>query len=256
MLQRSLHYRKRFGQNFLRSKLIAQKIVNFANVENEIILEIGAGKGILTRLLARKAKKIFAVEIDKNLVEFLKTSNIPNIEIIHQDFLKINLKDFNQLVIVGNIPYSITTPILEKLVNERAYFKRGVLTIQKEYGERILAEAGESQYGSISIYINYYFLIRKGFLIPPRFFSPPPKVSSMVVLLEKREPPFPLKKEKAFFDFIQGIFRYRRKILKNAIINYLKRLPQGIDETLLRKRPEELNLEDFKYLYDTLEKII
>lgn len=243
------HPKRRFGQNFLKNRNFVKKIVDFSKIENEIVVEIGAGKGALTKEIAEKAKKVFAVEIDKELVEILRSLIIPNSIIINCDFLKIDLKDFEQPVIVGNIPYSITTSILETLVKQKNYFKRAVLTVQKEYGERILAQAGESVYGALSLYVNYYFLVKKGFLIPARFFSPKPEVGSMVISLQKKEPPFFLQDEDTFFDFIRGVFRYRRKFLKNAIVYHLHKLPQGIDEALLKKRPQELTIDDYRYLY-------
>ena len=250
---RSFIRRKRLGQHFLNNKRLAKKIVHFAGVEDTVVLEIGSGKGILTRHIAEKAKKVFAVEIDKNLVNILKTLNLLNIVIINENFLKLNLKDFGRPVIVGNIPYSITTPILQTLVKQRNHFKRAVLTIQKEYGERILAKAGSRQFGSISLYLNYYFLIKKGFVISAKYFSPKPKVSSVVISLQKKKLPFILKNEDKFFQFIKGVFCYRRKSLKNAIINYLHKSPKGIKPDLLQKRPENLSLYDFRYVFKQLK---
>jgi len=246
-------YRKRLGQHFLNSKMLARKIIDYAEISNEVVLEIGAGKGILTRQIAQEAKKVFAVEIDEHLARFLEDLALPNVVVINTDFLKLSLKNYENPIIIGNIPYSITTPILEKLIQERAYFKWAVLTLQKEYGERILAESGSRKYGSISLYVNYYFIARKAFVISARYFSPKPKVSSVVVSFRKITPPFSLKNEKKFFDFIQGVFRYRRKSLKNAITHYLDRLPEGIDRELLKKRPENLTLDDFHYIYTIVE---
>jgi len=229
--------------------MLAKKIVHFAAIESENVLEIGSGKGVLTKLIAEKAKKVFAVEIDKNLVKTLADLHLPNVVVINQDFLQVNLRDFEQPVIVGNIPYSITTPILEVLVKQKDYFKRAVLTIQKEYGNRILAQAGCREYGAITVFLNYHFLVKKGFVISAKNFSPAPQVSSIVVSLTKKPLPFILEDEEKFFQFIRGVFRYRRKLLKNAIINYLRRLPAGIEPELLKKRPENLSLEDFHIIY-------
>lgn len=246
-------YRKRLGQHFLNSKTLARKIVGYAEISNGVVLEIGAGRGILTRQMAQEARKVFAVEIDRHLAKHLEESTLTNVSVINEDFLKLSLKNYENPIVVGNIPYSITTPILEKLIKERQYFKWAVLTLQKEYGERILARSGSRKYGSISLYVNYYFIVRKAFVISARYFSPRPKVSSVVVSIRKKTLPFALKDEKKFFDFIQGIFRYRRKSLKNAITHYLGRLPEGIDRELLKKRPENLTLDDFHYIYTIVE---
>lgn len=248
----SSRYRKRLGQHFLNNKKLAKRIVNFADVENEVVLEIGSGRGILTKQIAERAKKIYAVEIDKNLAKTLKDMTLPNIMILNKDFLKLDLKDFETPVIVGNIPYSITTLIFQVLVKQRQFFKKAVLTVQKEYGERILAKAGCRQYGSITLYLNYYFSIKKGFVIPSKYFSPPPKVKSVVISFTKKQPIFILKDHEKFFQFIRGIFRYRRKSLKNAIIHYLHKAPEGIEQDLLQKRPEKLSLDDFHQIFNLL----
>jgi 16S rRNA (adenine1518-N6/adenine1519-N6)-dimethyltransferase len=233
----------------LNSRLLAQKIVDFARIKDETVLEIGAGKGILTKQIARQAKKVFAVEIDNRLATTLERLELPNVVIIENNFLKLTLSNFGNPVLVGNIPYSITTPILEKLVEERDYFTRAVLTVQKEYGERILAHSGTHAYGALTLYIGYYFSTKKGFIIPARFFSPRPQVSSIVISLVQRPAPFTVTNENKFFDFVQGIFRYRRKSLKNALMHHMDSVPEGIDADLLMKRPENLTLEDFYHLY-------
>jgi len=247
--------KKRLGQHFLNSIYIAKKIVHFADVEGETVIEIGAGKGMLTRELAKKARTVYAIEIDPECAIILKEKILNNVEVINTDFLELNLKEYAGSVIVGNIPFSITTKIIEKLVKDREYFQRAFLTIQKEYGERLLAQPGSTGYSSITCYVNYYFNVFKGFVIPPRFFSPAPKVSSIVIGLIHREPPFLLDDEIEFFNFIKGIFRYRRKILKNALINYFGSLPVESFHPILYKRPEQLHLNDFFNLYKDLKSI-
>uniref|UniRef100_A0A7C4XUS9 Ribosomal RNA small subunit methyltransferase A n=1 Tax=candidate division WOR-3 bacterium TaxID=2052148 RepID=A0A7C4XUS9_UNCW3 len=242
---------RKLGQHFLIDPYLAKRIVDFAQVERERVLEIGPGKGMLTRILSSKAEIVYAVEIDKKLADALRQKAMPNVLIINQDFLKTALSDFPDCIIVGNIPYCITTQILEKLVKERKFFKKAVFTLQKEYAERLLAIPGSPFYGSITLYMNYYFVIKKGFSIPARAFFPSPRVSSMVISLHNKELPF-LIQEENFFKFINGLFRYRRKFLKNALRFYLNFTPGGLDNILGNKRPGELNFEDFKYLYDLI----
>jgi 16S rRNA (adenine1518-N6/adenine1519-N6)-dimethyltransferase len=249
----SFHSRKRLGQHFLNSKNIVKKITVFARVKNEVVLEIGSGKGMLTRELAKMAEKIYAVELDKRFVARLKKINQPNVVIINDDFLKLDLSTFENPVVVGNIPYSITTHILESLITQKKYLKRAVLTIQREYGDRLCAKVNSNNYGSITLYVNYHYKVKKGFVIPARFFSPRPKVSSTIISLNKRESPFILQDEEDFFKFIQGIFRYRRKSLKNAIRYYLQLIPKDIDEQLFRKRPANLTLNDYYLLYNKIK---
>ncbi len=248
----SFHYKKRFGQNFLNSKRFAERIIDFADIDGEVVLEIGAGKGILTRYIAQRAKKVFAVEIDKNLAAMLKEMDLPNCRIMHDDFLKLDLKKFPKLVIIGNIPYSVSTSILEKLIAQRNFLKRAVLTVQKEYGQRLCAEVGSRQYGALTLSVNCFYQIVKGFMIPARFFSPQPKVSSVVISLIKKKPLLKINNETTFFEFVRGIFRYRRKSLKNAIISHLHMLPEGIDTNLLKKRPGNLTLGDYHRIFNMM----
>jgi 16S rRNA (adenine1518-N6/adenine1519-N6)-dimethyltransferase len=253
MPRRFSHYKKRLGQHFLNSNRLAKRIIDFVSIDDDIVLEIGSGKGMLTKQIAERAKKVYAIEIDKTFVTHLQTMALPRVTILHKDFLELNLRDYDMPVIIGNIPYSITTLILQMLTTQRDYFKRAILTIQKEYGERILAQVGCRQYGSITLYLNYYFSIQKGFVIPAKYFSPRPKVNSVVISLTKKQLPFALKNEEKFFQFIRGIFRYRRKSLKNAIVHYLGKLPNNINAELLKKRPEKLSVDDFHYLFTIAE---
>ena len=226
-----------------------RRIVERAHVDGQTVLEIGAGKGGLTRELAEKALKVYSVEIDNDLVAVLKALSLPNVVVVHRDFLTLDPGEFKPDIIVGNIPFSITTQILEKLVEKKNAFDRAVLTIQKEYGERLLAHANEAAYGSISIFLQYHFRVEKGFIIPARFFTPVPKVNSMVVILHKQDAPFALANEDRFFRFVQGLFCYRRKSLKNGLKFLLRTVPDGLDEALLRKRPQELTVHDFHGLF-------
>ncbi|MGB9721365.1 MAG: 16S rRNA (adenine(1518)-N(6)/adenine(1519)-N(6))-dimethyltransferase RsmA [bacterium] len=245
--------KKRLGQHFLNNNYVARRIVKFAQLENECVIEIGAGKGMLTREIARKARFVYAIEIDHHYAQLLIDKNIPNVKVITTNFLDFDMSDYKNAVIVGNIPYSITAMIIEKLVKDKDKFSRAFLTIQKEYGERLFAKPGSPQYSSTTCYVNYYFEIIKGFNIPPRFFSPAPKVSSTVIGLIHKEKPFLLEDDTDFFDFINGIFRYRRKILKNALSNFLGFMPDDLDREMLVKRPEQLELKEIFYLYNNLK---
>lgn len=241
---------RRLGQHFLKNSYIAKKIINFADIRGKSVVEIGAGKGILTRELSKQAKIVFAYEIDSKYATKLKEKNLSNVNIINADFLKCDLSKYAGSVIVGNIPYGITTSIIEKLVRGRKNLIKAVLTIQKEYGERLFAKPASPQYSSITCYVNYYFNVIRGFVIPPKYFSPPPKVSSIVIGLICKEPPFPLKDESDFFNFIKGVFQYRRKTLKNAMLNYLGYKPEDLNCNILSRRPEQLELMDFYRLYN------
>jgi 16S rRNA (adenine1518-N6/adenine1519-N6)-dimethyltransferase len=242
-------YRKRFSQNFINSGGVVKRICAFARVESETVLEIGAGKGMLTRELARRAGKVIAVELDRTLAQKLDGLALANVEVMNADFLELNLSEFRSPVVIGNLPYAITAKIIEALARQKRYFNRAVLTVQREYGMKMLARPGDDGYDPMSIYVNYHFLPGKGFIIPAHYFNPRPRVDSMVVSLEKKTPEFGLLNESLFFEFVRGIFHYRRKQVRNALRNYLGIVPVEIDLDLLTRRPEELSARDFHRIY-------
>ena len=249
MPPRSLRYRRRYGQHFLNSPRIAQHIVDLARVDNNTVCEIGAGKGILTVPLAKRASKVYAVEIDPGLIKKLRMKAAANVEIIHGDFLKVAIMDMGGPVIVGNIPYAITTEILDRLIEQKECYKHAVLMLQKEYSERLLAPVGTSRYGALTVYMNYHFSICRGFAVPARFFSPRPKVNSAVLFFEKKTAEYPLQDETAFFDFVKAVFRYRRKSLKNALMQATGTKTIHLPDITASKRPQDVTLEELYILY-------
>ena len=249
MPPRSFRYRRRYGQHFLNSRRTAQRIVEFAHVDRENVCEIGAGKGILPEHLARRAYTVYAVEIDPDLVARLRVKSADNVEIIHNDFLKVSLANFGESVVVGNIPYSITTDILEKLIEQKQYIRRAVLMIQKEYGDRLRAPVGSSCYGALTLYVNYFFTVTKGFMVPSRCFTPKPKVNSVVLSFEKKKSEFTIQDEARFFNFVRALFRYRRKSLKNALLQVMETVPLPIRKTIGNKRPQDATLNELHTLY-------
>jgi 16S rRNA (adenine1518-N6/adenine1519-N6)-dimethyltransferase len=246
---RSLRYRRRYGQHFLNSRRIAQRIVDFAHVDEQTVCEIGAGKGILTRLLAQRADKVFAVEIDPALAARLNDGAASNVEVVHNDFLKINIADFGTPVIVGNIPYSITTEILDNLIAQKKNVSRAVMMLQKEYGDRLLASVGSPVYGALTIYANYYFFMQKGFTVSARYFTPRPKVNSVVLSFRKKDPAFPPQDETDFFDFVKTVFRYRRKSLRNSLMQVVESVPDDVEKDILTKRPQNVTCKELYGLY-------
>ena len=241
--------RRVLGQHFLNSATFAERIAQSAKIKNKVVLEIGSGKGILTKKLAKRASKVIAVEIDDRLAGQLQKLALSKVQVLNQDFLKINLGNWPGVVVVGNIPYSITSVIIRKLVENKEYIERAVLTMQKEYAAKMMATKGRSEYGYITVYAKHNFEVRKEFKIPPRFFSPRPRVSSTVVTLNPRARKYDALYEARFFEFVAGVFRYRRKSLKNAILSYQKRLPMGMDDQRLASRPQYLSLEDYHEIY-------
>jgi 16S rRNA (adenine1518-N6/adenine1519-N6)-dimethyltransferase len=253
MPRRSFRYRRRYGQHFLNSPRIAQRIAELAQVTHETVCEIGAGKGILTAQLAACADKVFAVEIDPSLIDKLREQSSDNVEIIHDDFLNVNLADFGEPVIVGNIPYSISNEILDRLVQQKNSIQRAVLMVQKEYGDRLRAPVGSSLYGALTAYVDYHFSVTKGFTVPARYFTPRPKVNSVLLLFAKKRVEFAIQDEARFFNFVRTLFRYRRKSLKNALKQVVESVPATVQKRIGNKRPQDATLKELHTLYVACE---
>jgi len=253
--------KKRLGQNFLIDKNIQNKIINACNFKSsDTVLEIGAGRGELTQLIAQRVNKVYAFEIDRNLCSILKDNliNHKNVAIVNGDFLKVDLREYfkksdHKIKIIGNIPYYITTPIIEYLLKYKQNIEIIFLTVQKEFALRMLSKAGNKDYGSFSCFIQYYTKPKKLFFITRTCFKPTPKVDSCFLQLEIRgEPPVKIENEALVFKIIRAAFNKRRKTLRNS----LKELIPGADlEAFFKQyeidpniRPEALSLEDFAHL--------
>lgn len=250
---------KRFGQNFLHDKNIILKILDAVGVsKKDSVLEIGPGRGALTFALAAKAFKFCAVEVDRALARDLsgRLSGVENAEIVLGDILDFNLSRYarknkiKKLKVVGNLPYYITTPILEYLFKNIRYIDDIFITVQKEVAERMVAHPGSKNYGSLSCFISYYCQPRILFKIKRGSFWPAPKVESAFLHLRALgncDRLFPVKSESLFFECIRKSFSQRRKKLLTSLSgllekNKLSTLPCF---DMLEMRPEELSLEDF-----------
>lgn len=258
--------KKHLGQVFLRSDKVAQRMVDALDIKRgEDVLEIGAGNGIITKRLVPLAKRIYAVEIDPRLIERLKdmTKEFKNIEIIDGDILKIDLSLFQKLKIIGNIPYSLTTPLLFKLFKYKKVWEKTVLILQKEFADRILAPPNTKKYGSITVAVRFYTETKRLFSLSPSLFWPCPKVSSSSLLFIKREnPPFEIVDVNFFLKTVRASFSQRRKFLANALKSSLNlnqsQLKEVQDKTGvdLRRRAETLTIEEFGELANTIYSII
>jgi 16S rRNA (adenine1518-N6/adenine1519-N6)-dimethyltransferase len=251
--------KKHLGQNFLNDAHIREKIIAACHPKpTDTVLEIGPGKGALTHLLAPLVKRLICVETDRDLVDLLRSKAGSSVEIIHADFLKWDMRDLPEdLLVVGNIPYYISTPIIEKLIRERSKYAEAFLTVQLEFGQRLTAPAGGKDYGSLSCFAQYYTDIKILFKIKGTCFYPVPKVNSCFLRLKGRPPiKKPLAGEDMLFKLIQTAFQQRRKTIVNSLKTLagkeklepsLKKL--GIDP---RSRPESLNLLNYIELCDDL----
>lgn len=221
------YFSKSMGQNFLIDPRVPERISDLSGLDDSCgVLEIGPGIGALTVELAKRANKVVAVELDKKLLPLLDETlrDYPNVEILSADALTIDyqelIKDkFAGLrpVVCANIPYNITSPLISKLIESRR-FETITLMIQREVAKRICAKPSTSDYGSFTIYVNYYTEPTILFDVPPDSFIPQPKVWSSVVLLKKRVlPPAEIKNESIFFKLVKASFEQRRKTLVNGI---------------------------------------
>ena len=257
------NFKKKFGQNFLQDKNIIRKIVDVASpTDKDLIIEIGPGSGALTEVLTERAKTI-SYEIDTELKDILeeKFGNNDNSTIIYDDFLNRNVKkdienyEYEKLYVIANLPYYITTPIIEKIINEKLDIEKMVLMVQKEVGDRFTSKEGTKEYSSITVYLNYYFDLKKEFIVTKNAFYPRPNVDSMIISLSRKKEYLKPHNEELFLKLVRDSFQFKRKTLKNnlreynwdSIKSYLDE--NGIKETV---RAEELKLSDYIKISDIL----
>lgn len=265
-----LRPKKQLGQNFIVDPAFAEMIVQRAGISPEdIILEIGAGLGALTLPLARKAKKIFAVEKDRQLIELLNTEilagNLSNISIIEQDILSLDIEALakdagRKIVVMGNLPYNISSQILVQLIRSREAVSRAVLMFQKELARRITARRGSKDYGRLTVMLRYSSDIRKLVDVKASLFYPKPKVDSEILELKFKKEIDPKATDETFlFKIIKAGFGNRRKTLKNALAASELGMDADTAKIVLEaagidpiRRAETLTVEEFVKLSNTL----
>lgn len=244
---------KSLGQNFLINDEVIETTIEEAYIEKEdLVIEIGPGLGTLTSLLLEKAKKVIAIELDNRMVNILneRFNLYSNFEIIHQDVLKVDLKNIietekrengiEKVKIVANLPYYITTPIIMKLLEDKLDVESITVMVQKEVAERLIAAPGEKLAGAITYSVNYYCNAEKVVEVPKESFIPAPEVESEVIkLILRKKTPVEVKDEDKFFKLIKVSFMQRRKTFLNGVSN------SGlIDKQKLRKILGELEIEE------------
>jgi 16S rRNA (adenine1518-N6/adenine1519-N6)-dimethyltransferase len=212
--------RQKHGQNFLIDDNIAHKIVKAADLDlMDNVLEIGPGKGVLTKLIQPRVSKLIAVEIDKILFQqleyYFSFHKVTNVDLINQNFLKYSIADINYKFI-SNLPYNVGTAILQKVLPLQNW-TRAVFMLQKEVIARLAAKPGSKEYGYISIFSSYYADTQVLFDVSPKCFSPPPKVVSSVIRLINKKPKMP---DPIFFDFVKHAFSMRRKTILNGVSSF------------------------------------
>lgn len=261
-----LRPRKSWGQNFLCDRNVIDRIVRAAALDPEDrTLEIGAGLGALTRSLASSSFWVTAVEIDTYLEPILRETltGFPNISLIYEDFLKLDLSEFLDRafgdapgIVVANIPYYITTPILERLLSHKSRIRRIVMLTQEEFAERMVAGAGADAYGAMSVYVQYHARVEIVGKISKHVFLPQPEVGSAIVRIEPVSPgTIAVQDETAFFDVVHAAFGKRRKTVLNALSSKESPFTREQAEAMLTRagidpgrRGETLSLEEFAQL--------
>lgn len=252
-------YNKSLGQNFLKDNNIINKISDSINPSNnDLIIEIGPGAGALTKELVKKGSDVICFEIDKRLESVLNEIDTNNLKVIFEDFLKVDLKKYidkkyERLFFVGNLPYYITTAIINKIVEEANPYEITIM-IQKEVALRFMANPHTRDYSSISVFLQYNFDIEKVCSVSKNCFEPIPKVDSMVIKL-KRNKKYKSTNEELLYKLIKDSFKQKRKNLKNNLGNYdLNKIELLLKERnkTLSCRAEELSVEDFVYLSNNL----
>lgn len=254
--------KKSLGQNFLKDESILSKIVNSIEIkENDLVIEVGPGMGALTKKIKEKKPFLIAYEIDERLKEYLLPLEEKKIKIKFGDFLKTNIKEdiknsnYNHLYVMANIPYYITTPIIEHIINENIDVSAMTLLVQKEVGQRFCAQPNTKEYGAITVFLNYYFEIEKVCDVKNTCFYPQPKVDSVVIKFTKKEEKNLVSNEKEFFSFVKTCFQQKRKTLKNNLKEYdFQKIASILQKNNidLNCRAEELSLEIFIEIYNYL----
>ena len=263
--------KKQLGQHFLTDQTTGEMIVNRSGILSEdIVLEIGAGLGALTIPVARKASKVFAVDKDRKIIDILKTeilaSNLTNVVIMEKNILKIDIESLSEnisqkMVVMGNLPYNISSQILVQLIESRKVLSKAVVMLQKELAQRITAQPGCKDYGRLTVMLRYCSDIKKIADVKASLFFPRPKVDSEVLELQfKKTLKYPTNDEAFFFRVIKAAFGNRRKMLKNALGASALNIDANTAKDVLERseidparRAETLTIEEFVKLSNNLE---
>lgn len=258
------NFKKKFGQNFLTDKNLLESIVSDAGItQDDVVLEIGAGAGALTEPLSKRSKKVVSFEIDKELMQFLqeKFAQNENVQIVFDDFLNVDESQIYDLVgknfkVVANLPYYITTPILSKLFEFEFPPQTIVVMVQKEVGDRLVADEKSPAYGYFSAYVKFYAdaLITRH--VNRKMFTPMPNVDSCIVRFDVKKKPY----EKEFAIFLKNAFKMKRKTLANNISSSYGLTKAQIDQKFYGSkfssniRADSLSVQSLYEIYELLFK--
>lgn len=259
-------FKKKYGQNFLIDQNVLNNIINLADIKKDtLIIEIGVGGAALTKKICKHAKAVLGYEIDISLKDSLSKilCDESNVTIIYDDFLNRNLLmdlkkfQYERLMVVANLPYYITTPIITKFIDECINVDKIIVMVQNEVADRFSASPGSKAYNSLTVFLNYYFKIKKAFVVSRNVFYPKPNVDSAVVVFEKKNDKIKLNDERHFFNLVKQAFVYKRKTLKNNLKNYDLTKINEIMKTFnknINYRAENITIEEFAKISNELTK--
>jgi 16S rRNA (adenine1518-N6/adenine1519-N6)-dimethyltransferase len=244
----------RRDQHFLMDERAVERILSLVDVTGKVVLEVGPGKGALTRGLLDRGAEVVAVEIDPVLVDELKGTFAPEIaggslHLIEGDAVKVELPPFE--LVVSNLPYSISSPMTFRLLGMG--FSDAILMYQAEFADRMVARVGTPACGRLTVMVQTFADVKRCIRIPPNAFSPRPQVHSTVVRITPRPPPFPIRDKKHYADVVRVLFSQRRKTVRNGLrsgngifgADRVERIIAALPPEILRLRPEALSLRDF-----------
>jgi 16S rRNA (adenine1518-N6/adenine1519-N6)-dimethyltransferase len=268
--KKSIKPNKRLGQHFLIDRNTITRIIEKAGLDkSDDVLEIGPGMGALTIPMAGAVNSIIAVEKDERLVNYLgqklEENRIENVTVINNDILKADLEELagsraKKLKVIGNLPYNISSPLLEKLISNKVFFSKAFLMLQYEFARRLASDPGGKDYGAITIMTRYESSVSQLFKIGSDVFFPKPKVGSMVIAIDLEKPhPVRAKNDRVFELVVRGAFAQRRKTIKNSLKVISDRfntdqVSRALDICNINplRRAETLSLDEFLNLSDTL----
>lgn len=258
---KDFNFKKSLGQNFLIDDNIKRKIIESASIdEGSLIIEVGPGSGAITKHLVSFGVPVIAFEIDERLKSELESIDASNLEVIFEDFLKVDLKEvlskykYKKIHLIANLPYYITTPIITKVMEEELVYEM-IIMVQKEVGDRFKASPNTKEYNSLSVFLQYYFDISKVTLVSRNSFVPKPNVDSIVVKFVKKDKLLEVNDIELFFKFVRDSFTQKRKNLRNNLKNYdLEKIEKALNvlNKDLTYRAEQLSIEDFVFVVNSL----
>ncbi len=247
--------KKKYGQNFIKDQNILNKIVSNIEIKSDdLVIEVGPGQGDLTKSILNNCPYYIGYEIDETLKVFLEKIDNDKQKVIYNDFLSQDINNeiskitYDKLYIIANLPYYITTPIIKKIINDKLPVDAMLLMVQNEVADRFSSNPKCREYGSLTVYMNYYFDIKKLFIVKKDVFYPKPNVDSAILLFTRSTKNYKVNSEETFNKLLRDSFQFKRKTIRNNLINYdLEKIESTLikNKLTLQSRAEEIPLNVF-----------